>query len=314
MGEKVAQIEAAIQISTGATNQTVPLFGDDIAVQSFTAEGGATLVRETGGIGVLVPAPAASLNLKFKLVARLGGEVSRRQLAFGIPSALSSTVSLVIDEPEADVEFPTAVAFESASANQQTRVTAVIGPSDRLELNWTPRMKRAAEIAATVFVQNNTLITVGGGVLNSRATLDYQISQGELKQVRVQIPPTIACSASKANHLRLWEVKDDTLVVDLLKGVSPTYKLTLETEKLLEKLPATVKLEIPHALDVKRETGLVALRGSEELTLSIEETRELQRVDTEEFAKTQPPAPSPAAAIVSAFRFLKADFALTCPR
>ncbi len=309
--EKVAQLEAVMQISTWATNQTVPLFGDDIAVQSFTAEGGATLVRETYGIGVLVPAPTAALSLKFKLVAKLGGEVGRRQLAFAIPPALASTVSIVIDETEVDVEFPAAVAFESRSTNQQTRVTAVIGPSDRLEMNWTPRIKRAAEIAATVFVHNASLITIGGGVLNSRATFDYQISQGELKQVRVQIPRDHRVLRVEGESLRMWEVKDNILLVDLLKGVSSAYRLTLETERVLEKLPATVQVEISHALDVKRETGLLGLRGSEELTLGIEEVRELQRVDAEEFAKVQPDAPISTTGIISAFRFLKAGFLLT---
>ena len=40
---------------------------------------------------------------------------------------------------------------------------------------------------------------------------------------------------------------------------------------------------MPHALDVKRETGLVALRGTEELGLSVESASGLERVDAEEF-------------------------------
>ena len=97
-------------------------------------------------------------------------------------------------------------------------------------------------------------------------------------------------------------------MVDLLKGVSPAYKLTVETEKVLDKLPATAKVELPHALDVKRETGLVALRGSEELSLTVENAQELQRVDAEEFHRA---APDKKDGLLSAFRFLKTDFALS---
>jgi hypothetical protein len=185
--DKVAQFDASIQIATTVTNQIVPLFGEDVALESFAAKGDAKLVREGRTVGVLLP-ERGTVNLQFKLIAGLGGDVTRRQLAFRIPPALSSRVSVVIDEAEADVEFPTAVSFERTSADQQTHVKAIIGAADRLELNWTPRMKRAAEIVATVFVQNTALVTIGGGVMNTRATLDYQISQGELKQVRVQIP------------------------------------------------------------------------------------------------------------------------------
>jgi type II secretory pathway pseudopilin PulG len=305
--DKVAQFDASIQIATTATNQIVPLFGDDVALESFASKGDAKLVREGRTIGVLLPA-RGSVTLQLKLIARLGGDVTRRQLAFGIPPALSSRVNVVIDEAEADVEFPTAVSFERTSANQQTRVTAVIGAAERLELNWTPRMKRAAEIVATVFVQNTALVTLGGGVMNTRATLDYQISQGELKQVRVQIPAGQRLLRVEGDAIRSWEIKDDALVVDLLKGVSPAWKLTVETEKVLDKLPATAKVELPHALDVKRETGLLALRASEEVTLTVENAQELQRVDAEEFYRA---APDKKDGILSAFRFLKTDFSLS---
>ena len=172
-------------------------------------------------------------------------------------------------------------------------------------------MKRAAEIVATVFVQNTALVTIGGGVMNTRATLDYQISQGELKQVRVQIPAGQRLLRVEGDAIRSWEIKDDTLVVDLLKGVSPAWKLTVETEKVLDKLPATAQVELPHALDVKRETGLVALRASEELSLTVENAQELQRVDAEEFYRA---APDKKDGILSAFRFLKTDFGLSVAR
>jgi len=305
--DKVAQFDATIQIATTVTNQIVPLFGEDVALESFAAKGEARLVREGRTVGVLLPA-RGSVALQLKLIAKLGGDVTRRQLAFGIPPALSSRVSVVIDEAEADVEFPTAVSFERTSANQQTRVEAIIGPAERLELNWTPRVKRAAEIVATVFVQDTALVTIGGGVMNTRATLDYQISQGELKQVRVQVPAGHRLLRVGGEAIRSWEIKDDTLVVDLLKGVSPAWQLTVETERVLDKLPATAKVELPHALDVKRETGLVALRASEEVTLTVENAQELQRVDAEEFQRA---APDKKEGILSAFRFLKTEFSLT---
>ena len=99
----------------------------------------------------------------------------------------------------------------------------MIGAAERLEFNWTPRVKRAAEIAATVFAQNTARVTLGGGVLNVHARLDYQVSQGELKQARVQIPVGQRLLRVEGESIRNWEMKDDVLSVELLKGVSPTY-------------------------------------------------------------------------------------------
>src|SRR5207249_100965 len=118
-----------------------------------------------------------NVTLKFKLVTKLGGDVTKRQLAFGIPPALSSKLSLVIDENDAEVEFPSAIAFERKAEQKETRVEAIMGSGDRVEMYWTPRVKRINEMSASIFAQNHSLITIGGGVLNVRATLDYQIAQ-----------------------------------------------------------------------------------------------------------------------------------------
>ncbi len=308
--DKVAQFEATFVISSAMTNQTLPLFSDDIAVQAFTTTGGAKLVREGRTVSVFLPARGPA-TLQMKLLGKLGGDVTKRSLAFTIPPALSSQVNVTIDEAEADVEFPTAVSFRRTASAAQTSVSAILGATDRFEMTWTPRVKRAAEIAATVFCQNTALATFSGGVTKLRTTLDYQVTQGELKQLRVRLPAGQRLLRVEGASMRTWELKPDAtgeiLTVDLLKGVSPGYKLTLETERVLDKLPATVGVEIPHALDVKRETGLVALSGGEELALTVERSAELQRVDAEEFARAAGVAKE---GLLSAFRFLKADFDL----
>src|SRR4030095_4217513 len=106
--------------------------------------------------------------LKVKFLVKLGGDVTKRHLAFGIPAALSSKLAMTVDEPEAAVEFPTAVSFHSLATQQQTRVEAVMGAGARVELQWTPRVKRAAEIAATVFCRNATLVSFTGGGMGLR--------------------------------------------------------------------------------------------------------------------------------------------------
>jgi type II secretory pathway pseudopilin PulG len=312
--EHVAQFEATLLLTSSFSNQTAPLFGDEVALEDFSVKSGsAKLLRENGKLNLLLPEPRqTSVTLKF--VVKLGGDVSKRQLNFAIPAALASQLSAAIDEPDADVEFPAAVAFERTTAGQQTRIAATIGSADRVEIQWTPRTKRAAEVAATIFVDNNSLATFANGVMDVRSTLDYQITQGELRQARVQLPAGQRLLRVDGESIRTWQLeaqKDgqpaagDILVVDLLKGVSPGYKLSVETEKTLDPFPATTVLEIPRALEVKRETGLVAVRGNEELSLSVDRAQDLQRVDPAEF-KT----PDNAQNLFSVWRFLNPGFSL----
>jgi hypothetical protein len=316
IGEKVAQFDGAIVLTSVSTNQSLQLFGSEVALQDFSVKSGeARLLRVGDRVGVLLPHPGeASIAVKF--VVKLGGDVSKRQLNFAIPPALSSTFNASIDEADAEVEFPTAVAFERTQADKQTRIAATIGPEDRVEILWTPRTKKANEVAATIFVENDSLVTLANGVLDVRTTLDYQISQGELRQARVLLPAGHRLLRVEGDSIRTWQLQPqvgadrpesgaDILTVDLLKGVSPTYKLSIETEKILDTFPVTAAVAIPHALDVKRETGLVAGRSGEELSLSVDRAVDVTRVDASEF-----PRGDGTGTLFSVWRFLNPDFSL----
>jgi competence protein ComGC len=318
IGEKVAQFDGTIALTSVSTNQTLPLFGSEVALQDFSVKSGeARLLRVGDRLGVFLPNRGdASITVKF--VVKLGGDVSKRQLNFAIPPALSSTFNAVIDEADAEVEFPTAVSFQHTQADKQTRIAATIGPEDRVEILWTPRTKKANEVAATIFADNNSLVTLANGVMDVRSTLEYQISQGELRQARVSLPQDQRLLRVEGDSIRTWQVQAPNgdvpgggviLTVDLLKGVSPSYKLFIETEKIMDSFPVTAAVAIPRALDVKRETGLMAARSGEELSLSVEHAVDLQRVDAGEFPRSDS-AGTLTGTLFSVWRFLNPGFDL----
>ncbi len=311
VNDRVAALDATLQFSAAKIGETVPLFGEDVAVQQFTVKNGsASLIRSGGGIAVSFDR-AGNTTLQIKLLVKISGDVTKRRLTFAIPPALTSQLSLALDQPEADVDFPGAISFKRVLSKDKTGVEAVMGSADRVELLWTPRVKRAEEVAATVFCRNAALATFGGGVVNIRATLDYQITQGELRQARVQLPVGQKLLRVEGRDIRTWEIKDaggaQILIVDLMKGIPLGWRLTVETEKSLDVLPASANVELPHALDVKRENGLVALRGTEELGLAVETAAGLERVDTDEFIRT---TDDKSGALASVFRFASPDFTL----
>jgi len=97
------------------------------------------------------------------------------------------------------VEFPTAVAFQRTQAAGQTRIAATIGTAGRVEILWTPRTKRANEVAATIFVENNSLVTLANGVMDVRSTLNYQISQANCARPASACPKASGSCAWTAN-------------------------------------------------------------------------------------------------------------------
>lgn len=319
-----AQFEAVLELSATETNQTVRLFGEDVAVQEFSGPKGESkatgwfswfsrkketetrLVRDGKSVSVMLP-DKGTATVRLKFLVKVGGDVTKRKLEFGIPPALVSRLAVTLEEPQAVVELPTAVSFATKPDGLKTRVEAVIGSGEKVDLSWTPRMKKAGEIAATVFCQNTSLVTFGGGVVNTRSTLDFTVTQGELRQMQVKLPVGHRLMRVEGEGIRTWKLDGQMVNVELLKGVSPSYRLTVETETPLEK--ASVKVETPHAADVKRETGLVGLKASDELSVSVETATELQKVDVEEFARATNVKAAPE--VSSAYRFLKPGFELT---
>jgi ribosomal protein L23 len=94
--------------------------------------------------------------------------------------------------------------------------------------------------------------------------------------------------------------------VDLLKGIPLGWRLTIETEKVAGRAAGDVAVETPHALDVKRENGLVALRGAEELACRSGPRpvwSAWTRRNSARMARTKP-------ALSSVFRFSNPEFAL----
>ena len=320
--DRVVQMEAAFDLDASMPNQTVKLFGPEIAVKEFSVTGeksrgwfgsreteSVKLVREGGDISVCVPRPG-KVSVRMKVLVKLGGDVAKRQIAFGIPPALVSRLAVILDEPGAMVELPVAVSFTSTPAGeQQTKVEAILGAADHVELLWTPRMKRAAEIATTVFCRNTALVSLGGGVLNVRSVLDYQVTQGELRQFQITLPTGQRLMRVEGEAIRTWKLEGQTVSVELTKGMTPEYHLTLETEKQEAQggIPQ-INIEIPHATDVKRETGLVALKTGEEFGLTIETQQDLQKVDVEEYV--QAVGAKGSGLPTSAYRFLKPGFTL----
>jgi prepilin-type processing-associated H-X9-DG protein len=315
---RVVQFDATFDVESAKPNQTLRLFGPDVAIEEFASPKGggwlsfhggaadARLVRDGQNVSVWLPKKGKWI-LRAKFLVKLSGDAAKREIVFGIPPALTSRVMVTLDDSEAMVEMPLAVSFTSTATGQQTHVDAVFGASDRVEMTWTPRMKRAAEMAATVFCQNASLVTFAGGVMSVRSLLDYQVTQGELREIRVALPAGHRLMRVEGEAIRTWKLEGQTVTVDLVQGITPAYRLVVETELMLGSPSARV--EIPHAMDVKRETGLVALKTSEEFGLTVETHNELQKTDVEDFTKaTQFGQTGP---VSTAYRFMKTEFGLT---
>jgi len=338
---RIAQFEALFEIRTESDGQTVFLLGPEVALMGMEAPSGrgwgfrktepVTLVRDQGRIGVMIPR-AGITPVRLKYLVKPRSDATSRRLEFGMPDALLATAVLTLDESEAAVTMPGALSLKTqpvpvkpgTAPQPGTRVEAILSNTNRLELQWTPKMIRAADITATIFCQNAAVVTFDGGALHVASHLDYQILQGEMKTLHIRLPAGHRLMRVEGPTIRTWTMEQDVLRVELMKGVSPRYRLLVETEKSQGMVPAAVKIEVPHPIEITRETGLVGFKVQEELSLTFESQENVQKIDAPEFLKALeaglPPADGPAPAgtippaplaIGAAYRFLRPDFGLT---
>lgn len=308
--ERAAELTATLVLTSSTTNQSVTLFGKEVALQEFSVvQGQASVWREGERVGVLLP-QVGQATIRARLAVPLGGDIGLRQLAFGLPPALGTRLQLTIHEPGAEVTFPGALSLSRTTSGDTTFVDAVLGATERLELAWTPQRRRAADIVATVVANQVSLVSVGGGSVNTRTTMDWQVSQGELTQVRVRLPQGHRLLRINSPAVRSWELAEtnqQVVVMTLVKPVSTSLSVQWETETPLERLPISLSVGLPEALEVKRQTGLIAIRAGEDIGFSVTKTANLERIDSAEFAKA---AGGEERTVASAWRFLRPEFEL----
>jgi competence protein ComGC len=312
---RVADLEAELILSAPAIGKSgvfVPLFGDDVTVRdcATTPKNAGTLARENGFTGVRLTRRGET-TVRVKLLATVSGDSPGRRLAFNLPAALTSRAVIQLDQPGASVELAGAIQVNTSAVQQATRVEALLGAQRRFDLQWSPRTRTTEQTPSTVFCRNLAVVRFAGGVQNVRASLGFQITQGELRQARVLIPSGSRLLRVEGDAIRTWHTTatnaDEILLVELSRAQTAEWWLTVEMESPLPGLPADVSVRLPQVLDVVRESGFVAFAASEDLNVMPEAAAGLQKVDAAEFLKARglPANAASATAYAAVFQFFR---------
>lgn len=285
--DKVAVVKATYQLSSLEPKQQITLFSEQLPIDDFTcSQAGAQLKRE-GPVLVLHLPDAGKAEVKVSFLTSLQGDATARSLTFGIPAALTSQVQATLAEANAEIAISGAVTTETEVKANQTAVTALLGTAPQLALQWKPRVKKAEEIAATVFARSASLVTFQRGLLRTRTMVDYQITQGTLRTARIALPAGHKLMRVEAEGVWTLEENDgqSVLTIGLSKPADKAYKLIVELERPLPAPPAAQPVTLPSVLDVKREQGLVALESGDDLSVTAAQMTGLTKRNLDEFTR-----------------------------
>jgi hypothetical protein len=308
--DKSAHFDVTLTLVSRGTNRMVALFSQAVALQAFELlDGQAVISREMGILNARLPNPGTA-RVRFQILVPVVGDAGHRTVDLGLPPLLGGRLHVTINEPDADVAFPSAFTLTRRLVGDTTVIDSTIGSSDRLNMSWTPKRRRAADLVPTVFARQTALVTIGAGSLALRTSVEWEVSQGELQQLRVRLPAGHHLLRVSGSQLRSWDLggtNGSILTVDLVRPVGSNVRLVLETEMPLDRLPAEVDIAYPEVLDVHRQTGAIAIRATDDVGLAILQSTGLERMETAGFLGEMA---EPETSILSAWRFLRPDLVL----
>ena len=248
---------------------TVPLVGG-VAVTDVRGLKDAVVV--SGGTYQLVAHGAGTRTFELDFTVKGGDRPGQNALSFAIPQAAVSYLRVVAAGDVVKVEAPELVGVTS---EQDGRVLlAAVPQTGSLSLSYELPLPKdegagAEEVKKEpkVFVEEETLATVGEGLMALRTTYRYQVLHAPVTAFRFAVPDGVDVLAVDGENLvegfKILKEGETgrTLEVRANFEVKGDYVLTISYEKDLGGTDVTAELVLLDPLAVERATGVVGFEA-----------------------------------------------------
>lgn len=224
------------------------------------------------------------VRLEFRIpVAEING---RWQAALHVPRNIRNSLAISLPEPGLDIQSDSAVLFRTWKKAESSHAEAVFGPVTTAAFTWRPRIRRAKLEEAVFFCEVNTLAHLRSGVVDLTNLARYQVAQGEIRELKVLIPPNMSVTAVRAPGLATWSFDADTRLLDAIleKPVAGDFTLSIVTQIACDGLPYDASIGVPRVLEALRQRGAVAISALDTVQVSIGETAGLNQMNVADFS------------------------------
>ena len=253
--------DAVIPIVWGPAALITAPTTDDVKVRM--TENGCTLDVKGGG--------THDVTVTFLLPLQKAEPDQARSFRLAIPHAIQSTAKLVIPAVNLDVQSPAAVKMEKSEADGKTTVEVALSPRDTLSFHWRPRT-RQMKLEDTVFFSNVlSSVRFRAGVVESLHAVHFQIAQGELKDIKIEVPEGVAVTSVLGNDLGTWlfDRAERRAEIRLSKPAVGQYLLHVVTQVTQQALPYDVKVGVPIVQGAARLRGAIGLFPTPDVRIEV---------------------------------------------
>ncbi len=248
----------------------VPVLPATVAVRSITVAGKEAPVWSDGAWLYLVTDRTGAFDVKATFATSVFISEGRSSLSFQPIQAGSMELELAVPAEEA-LDFVVAGAHLKSDRTERGLriVEAVIPGSQSVAISWQREIPEAPEaLEPRVYAEVFSLVGLGEGLLQTRATVAYTILQAGVESLSIAIPEGVTLVDVTGSGIRDWTLADDsTLTVDLNFAAEGAYTLGLVMEAAIGEgsLQATAPLIEPIGVDRSKGWVGVEARGTIEV-------------------------------------------------
>ena len=288
----IAQISATLVVQVLEKGWAeIPVKFGEAAIGKLTSDTGKVLLRGTGnGTYSLLLPTAGEHRISLELTARVRTAPDGKSLELDVPAVGITDFELLVPEADQSMELKPKLTTQPVEvAAKESKIKATIGSTEKISVRWHPRVGTKPDMELLASVTNHTLVTVEDGLIHTDAWLTYEILRGQLEKFKFAVPKghRILDITSDAK-IKEWKAVDEdnrqVVTVELLSRADGKVQLGVHTERAtpveafdVAGQDGTTAFGM-HAIDVIRESGQIAVKSGNELTLTVEEQRGLLRV------------------------------------
>lgn len=284
------QVQLEVFSKTGSTS--IPLVSADVGLKDVTLNQKPSVITRMGDRYYLVVNKPGRYHLAMEFFAKVTREREHGPGSFSfqvLPSPIS-ILDVQIAEPDMDVFVDPSMKIEKETADGKTLATVVLPYTERVTIRWNKAISKVdiptVKLEPKLYVDVQTLLSIGEGVAHGASTLRYSILQSEVSELKVVVPDDVTMLEVHGADVRDWKMltQDGKQVLDvyLSRAVKGSYDLQLVYEKAIGEGSVTAQLPELIVLGVERQRGLTGVQARTNVEISFGKLANATQIDVKE--------------------------------
>ncbi len=306
---------------------------------------GAHLLPDPSGGYRFIASRKGSYPLTVELSTRLVRDGANEGVAFGLPEAAFSTLTLDVPDRKLALRESDALYAErvEGAPTGRARIRAALASRSQVDLAWHLETAAPTPVEPIVHGDVATLVSLEDQLARLQAIIDYRVIPGSMRQLSVRVPADVRVLAVRGALIDEWRVTEmpgtdgtpgaQRLDVTLTSPIPPSgYRLAIDAEHAIPSAESAALASrlasaqgtpsaqgsaspqpgytVPEIslIGVKQERGHVAIASEGNVEVSPATVDGATRIDVRELPETL--RSSPAAPVLLAFRYYQHPYAL----